>query len=181
MSGMLSRIGGIVLIAVALGEVAVVRGDEKPATPRTRRILYNCDGDSCMFLKKGGKGPVRITADDLKANVEEVAYPGSQVDALLVCIDAQCTYYPSKVGTMRDSLIPLARRKDLPASEQQRLQNVEAMFAQGIDPYALLLAEAKKRGREALLSYRMNDAHGCDFLLSKLWLDHPECATRRRA
>ena len=34
---------------------------------RKRRILYNLDGDSCMFLKKGSKGPVPMSVDDLQA------------------------------------------------------------------------------------------------------------------
>ena len=58
--------------------------------------------------------------------------------------------------------------------EQQRFRNVEAMFARGVNPYARLLAEAKNRGLEALLSYRMNDAHGMAFLHCKLCREHPE-------
>jgi hypothetical protein len=149
---------------------------EEAKTPisKSRRILYNLDGDSCTFTKKGSKGPAPITAEDLKVIVEEIAYPGSQVDTLLVCINAQCTYYPSKVGDLRGSLDSPSQREQWPPSERQRFTNIEAMFAQGVDPYALLLAEAKKRGLESLLTYRMNDAHGFSFLHCKLWLDHPE-------
>ena len=149
-------------------------GRRKPPTPKTRRILYNLDGVSCMFVKKGSKGPTRVTSEDLKVIVGEIAYPGSQVDTLLVCINAQCTFYPSKVGNMRGTLATPEQRKKWPATQQHHFRNVEAMLAQGVDPYALLLAEAKKRGLESLLSYRMNDAHGRDFLHCKLWLDHPD-------
>jgi uncharacterized lipoprotein YddW (UPF0748 family) len=48
------------------------------------------------------------------------------------------------------------------------------MLDAGIDPYALLLAEAKKRGLEAMLTFRMNDAHGNDFLRTAFWRDHPQ-------
>ena len=48
------------------------------------------------------------------------------------------------------------------------------MFAEGVDPYALLLAEARRHGLEALLTYRMNDIHGDPFLEHKFWLQHPE-------
>ena len=48
------------------------------------------------------------------------------------------------------------------------------MFARGVDPYALLLAEARRHGLEALLTYRMNDIHGDPFLEHKFWLQHPE-------
>ena len=162
------------LIVLVLGQLTQLKADDNARAPRQRRLLYNLDGDSCMFLKKGSIGPTEVRADDLKTIVAEIAGPGSQVDTLLLCINAQCTYYPSKVGTMRDTLIEPQHFKDLPASEQQRYHNVAAMFSRGIDPYAVLLAEAKQRGLEALLSYRMNDAHGANFLYCKLWLDHPE-------
>jgi hypothetical protein len=51
--------------------------------------------------------------------------------------------------------------------------NLKRFFDAGVDPYAVLLAEAKRRGREALLSFRMNDDHGNDFLRTQFWIDHP--------
>ncbi len=137
-----------------------------------RRILYNLDGDSCMFLKKESKGPAAIAADDLKTIVQEITAPTSQVDTLLVCVNAQVMYYPTTVGTMRGTDCTPQERQKWPASEQQRFRNVQAMFDAGTDPYAVLLGEAKKRGREALLTFRMNDAHGNDFLRTAFWRDH---------
>jgi hypothetical protein len=136
---------------------------------RRRRILYNLDGSGCLINKKGSMGPTEITAADLKAAVAELAYPGSQLDTLLVCINAQCTYYPSAVGTMCGALLSAERRQGEPF-----LRNLDTLFAQGVDPYALLLDEARRRGVEALLTYRMNDAHDGDYLRCQLWLDHPE-------
>jgi sialidase-1 len=69
-------------------------GDGRGA--RKRRILYNLDGDSCLFLKKGARGPGPVTADDLPAVVQEITQPGSQVDTLLVCVNAQVMYYPTQ-------------------------------------------------------------------------------------
>ena len=37
-----------------------------------------------------------------------------------------------------------------------------------------MLAEAKRRGREALLTFRMNDDHGNDFLRTQFLVDHPD-------
>ena len=71
---------------------------------RTRRVLYNFDGDSCLSTKAGSKGPVVVHADDVKRLIEEVAYNGSLVDTVLICINAQVMYYPTKVGTMRGTL-----------------------------------------------------------------------------
>jgi hypothetical protein len=128
-----------------------------------------------MVWKRGGHGPTQITADDLKVNVDEISDTGSQVDTMLLCINAQVMYYPSKVGTMRGVLDPPEERNRWGwLSEEVRFRNVGTMFAQGVDPYAVLLAEAKKRGLETLLSYRVNDGHGMSFLHCKFWLDHPE-------
>ncbi len=139
-----------------------------------RRILYNLDGDSCMFLKQGSKAPEPITTADMKAVVHELTQPGSQVDTLLVCINAQVVYYPTKVGTLRGMDCTPDERRNWPASEQQRFRNVQAFFDAGADPYAVLLAEARHRGLEALLTFRVNDAHGNDFLRTAFWREHPE-------
>lgn len=141
---------------------------------RVRRVLYNFDGDSCLTTKAGGHGPVPVTVADVKQLIEEVAYRGSRVDTVLVCINAQVMYYPTRVGTLRGTLSTPEERAQWPASEQQRFQNLQAFFAAGRDPYALLLAEARRHGREALLSFRMNDDHGNDFLRTQFKLDHPD-------
>ena len=138
------------------------------------RILYNLDGDSCMFLKQGSKAPEPITTADLKAVVHELTPPGSQVDTLLVCVNAQVVYYPTKVGTLRGMDCTPEERRSWPVSEQQRFRNVQAFLDAGVDPYAVLLAEARNRGLEALLTFRVNDAHGNDFLRTAFWHGHPE-------
>ncbi len=167
-------VAAFVLAMLATWQRASAGDSDKPITPKTRRVLYNLDGDSCMWTKKNAKTPVQVTPDDLKTVVDEIASPGSQVDTLLVCINAQCMYYPTKIGDRRGTLATPAERAKWPQSEQQRFRNVEAMFAAGVDPYALLLAEARRHGLEALLTYRMNDIHGDAFLEHKFWLQHPE-------
>jgi hypothetical protein len=82
-------------------------------------------------------------------------------------------YYPTRVGTMRGQDCTPQERQKWPASERQRFRNVQALFDAGTDPYAVLLAEAKQRGQEALLTFRMNDAHGNDFLRTAFWREHP--------
>lgn len=141
---------------------------------RSRRVLYNFDGDSCLSTKAGSKGPVAVTVDDVKRLIEEVAYEGSRVDAVLVCVNAQVMYYPTKVGTMRGMLSTPEERAKWPASEKQRFENLKAFFDSGVDPYAVMLAEAKRRGREALVTIRMNDDHGDDFLRTQFMVDHPD-------
>src|SRR5262245_28416256 len=144
------------------------------APPRPRRVLYNFDGDSCLWTKAGGKGPVAVSVDDVKRLIAEVAYEGSQVDTILVCVNAQVMYYPTRVGTRRGGTSTPQERAKWGAWEKQRYENVKRFFDAGLDPYAILLGEAKRRGREALLTFRMNDDHGNDFLRTQFWKDHPE-------
>ena len=161
------------VIAVSLVLLAApVTAADQPQ--RTRRVLYNFDGDSCLSTKAGGKGPVPVNVDDVKRLIEEVAYEGSQVDTILVCVNAQVMYYPTKVGTMRGTLSTAEERAKWPASEKQRFENLKAFFDRDVDPYAVMLSEAKRLGREALLTFRMNDDHGNDFLRTQFQVDHPE-------
>ncbi|MCP4855535.1 MAG: hypothetical protein GY903_13675 [Fuerstiella sp.] len=139
---------------------------------RSRRVLYNFDGDSCLSTKAGSKGPVPVNIDDVKRLIEEVAYEGSCVDTVLVCINAQVMYYPTKVGTMRGTQSTSDERAKWSESEKQRFKNLKAFFAAGVDPYAVMLAEVRRRGCEALLTFRMNDDHGVDFLRTKFLVDH---------
>ncbi len=170
----MSRFIGILLsIGLALVATSSLEAAD-PSVPRLRRVLYNFDGDSCLSTKAGGQGPVDLTADDVKRLIGEVAYDGSQVDSILVCINAQAMYYPTRVGSMRGTLSSSAEREKWPASEQQRFKNLKAFFDAGVDPYSLMLEEAKRRGKDALLTFRMNDDHGNDFLRTQFRTDHPE-------
>jgi hypothetical protein len=161
------------LIAAGVLFCIISVANANDASP-TRRVLYNFDGDSCLSTKAGGKEPVEMGVQDVKRLIEEVAFEGSRVDTILVCVNAQVMYYPTRVGTMRGALSTPEEREKWPASEMQRFANLTAFFEAGIDPYAVMLAEATARGREALLSFRMNDDHGNDFLKSQFMVDHSE-------
>ncbi len=161
--------GPVLSSSPARGESALAK---KPA--RSRRVLYNFDGDSCLSTKANSKGPVAVKLDDVKQLIEEVAYKGSKVDTVLVCINAQVMYYPTKVGTMRGALSTPEERTKWPASEKQRFKNLKSFFDAGVDPYAVMLSEAKRRGCEALLTFRMNDDHGNDFLRTQFMVDHAD-------
>lgn len=143
--------------------------------PASRRVLYNLDGDSCLTTRAGGTEPVAVAEADLKRLVEEIAYDGSQVDTLLLCINAQVMYYPTKVGTLRGTASTPEERSQWPPREQRRFDTMRQFFAAGVDPYTVILGEMRRRGREALLSFRMNDDHGNDFLRTQFRIDHPDC------
>jgi len=169
------------MVLLTVATASVLAAEPSPPAPlpegeggRVRRVLYNFDGDSCLVTRANSKGPVALNVDDLTRLVDEVAYDGSQVDTILVCVNAQVMYYPTKIGTMRGMNSTPAEREKWPASEKQRFANVEAFFNNGVDPYAVILAEAKAHGREALLSFRMNDDHGNDFLRTQFLADHPD-------
>ena len=161
-------LSGLLLVLFTASQLAA----DPPA--RVRRVLYNFDGDSCLSTKAGSKAPAALNVDDVKRLIEEVAYEGSRVDSVLVCINAQVMYYPSKVGTMRGILSTPGERANWPASEKQRFENLKNFFEAGTDPYAIMLAETKRRGLEALLTFRMNDDHGNDFLRTQFMVDHPD-------
>jgi hypothetical protein len=75
---------------------------EEPAQQqhRKRRILCNYDGWGVLLDRKGSKKHVAITVNDLKEAIREVTEEGSQVDAVLLCVNARVMYYPTKVGTV---------------------------------------------------------------------------------
>ncbi len=169
----------LILWAVTVSPVMPCASAQDESEPvrqftRSRRVLYNFDGDSCLSTKAGSKGPVPVNIDDVKRLIEEVAYEGSRVDTVLVCINAQVMYYPTKVGTMRGTLSTPEERAKWSESEKQRFKNLKAFFDAGVDPYAVMLAEAKQCGCEALLTFRMNDDHGVDVLRTKFLVDHAD-------
>jgi hypothetical protein len=158
---------------------ASLAAEGQPAQLKPRRILYNLDGDSCLTLKAGRTGPGPITGDDLRAMVAELTQPGSQVDTLLLCVNAQVMYYPTRVGTLRGTLSTPEERAQWSSHEQQRFANLQTFFDAGTDPYALIFAEARQRGLETFLTFCMNDGHGNDFLRTAFWRDHPQFRLNR--
>jgi hypothetical protein len=170
---MTSRVAASLGILLAL--ILFPQGPAAEDRPqKIRRILYNFDGDSCMSTRAGSKGPAAVTADDVRQLIREVTEEGSHVDSVLVCINAQVMYYPTRVGTMRGTLSTDEERQKWPASETQRFSNLKAMFDAGTDPYAVMIEESRRRGIEALLTFRVNDDHGNDFLNTQFRIDHPE-------
>ena len=159
-----------ILVAVLLLAPSTPSRAEKPA--RQRRILVNYDGGSTLYSKKGSQGPVRLTAEDLREAIREVSFEGSQVDTVLLCVNAQVMYYPTKVGTMLGSLATPEEKKKLPRNIQQWIANLNHFVKRGIDPWAVMVAEAKRQKREVLLSFRMNDGHDGVHLETRFWRDN---------
>lgn len=162
------------LFLLALASPCCVNAEDAAQPQKRRRILYNLDGDSCINFKKGVYNPVETNADDLRTIVDEISFPGSQVDTFLVNVLAQSMYYPTKIGTLRGTLSSPEDRAKWGAWENMRFETMNKFFARGEDPYAIMLAQARKKGLEAMLSFRVNDSHGYEMLLSKFWRDNPQ-------
>ncbi|MEC7557281.1 MAG: hypothetical protein VYA32_08895 [Planctomycetota bacterium] len=159
-----------ILVAVLLLAPSTPSRAEKPV--RQRRILVNYDGGSTLYSRKGSQGPVRLTVEDLREAIREVSFEGSQVDTVLLCVNAQVMYYPTKVGTMLGSLATPEEKKKLPRNIQQWISNLNHFVKRGIDPWAVMVAEAKRQKREVLLSFRMNDGHDGVHLETRFWRDN---------
>ena len=168
----ISLISSLVICALFVMFASADRVAE--AVELQQRVLYNFDGDGCMYTKANGEVPTAIDVEDVRRLIAEIAYDGSKVNTMLVCINAQVMYYPTEVGTMRGMLCTPEQRANWPATEIQRFENMNNFYNADIDPYAVMLSEAKQKGLEALLTFRMNDAHGNDFLKTQFWNDHPE-------
>jgi len=117
-----------IVLTLVMAESVASRAVDADEPRRERRVLYNFDGDSCLSTKAGSRGPVPVDVEDVKRLIEEVAYEGSRVDTVLVCINAQVMYYPTSLGTMRGTLSTAEERTQWPASEKQRFENLNTFF-----------------------------------------------------
>ena len=149
-------------------------GEPAQRQHRKRRILCNYDGWGVLLDRKGSNKHVAITVNDLKEAVREVTEEGSQVDTVLLCVNARVMYYPTKVGTVLGELATAEQRAKWTPVDKLWLANFQRFFADGYDPWAIMLEEARERGVEGLLSFRMNDMHQGEILDTKFWRDHPE-------
>lgn len=151
---MTSRRGTASLLVVAVSLVLLAAPATATDQPqRTRRVLYNFDGDSCLSTKASGKGPVPVNVDDVKRLIEEVAYEGSQVDTILVCVNAQVMYYPTKVGTMRGTLstAEAVKRYDCDGTTEERVTKMNSL----VERIRQMLDDVgQERGRRLVLSVR---------------------------
>ena len=69
-----------ILIASHVLPGSSAHGESDPARQftRSRRVLYNFDGDSCLSTKAGSKGPVPVNLTDVKRLIEIGSYRGTR-------------------------------------------------------------------------------------------------------
>jgi hypothetical protein len=135
-----------------------------------RRILYNSDGTN-IFGDKGSD----MTVDTLRSFVDEVA--GTQVDTFLLCQGGQTFLYPSDVGEYWGEAASPEDRARWSPRQRARVENLERFLHQGIDPFEVLVDRIHQTGMEALLTFRLNEAHTVPAHwphVSQFWRDRPE-------
>ncbi len=159
---------GLALVATSSLEAA------DPSVPRLRRVLYNFDGDSCLSTKAGGQGPVDLTADDVKRLIGEVAYDGSQVDSILVCINPRRCIIPLGWDPCAGLFHRLRNGKNGPLQSSSGSKISKPSLMPELTPIPSCWKRRNAEGKEALLTFRMNDDHGNDFLRTQFRADHPE-------
>ena len=148
----------------------------------TSGLCLNEDNSHFFFTRAGTK----LDAETVAAFVDQ--YANTQVRELMFSPNSMRTSFASKAWN------PIWKGYDPNAGDDQPLLTSTAAAARkgargwvhaawqlhqdGIDPYALWLARARKHGIAGWLSMRMNDVHNVDdeqsYMHSDLWRAHPE-------
>ncbi len=141
------------------------------ALPRNFRFIYNSDGDN-MYLFDAN------TPEKLYPYVDEVAEVG--VTSFFICPNVGMTKnYPTKVSD-RVGVQPMSKAtyEALPDWSKRMMHNINALIANGHDPFRILVERAKARGMEVFATYRLNEVHAVDkpesYHFSAFWKAHPE-------
>ena len=146
--------------------VTAYRAKRAEAAHRTRRIIFNNDGDDHLL-----SGDTSIDAFFEKRTTP---LDGSQVDTIVYCTSRPFGMFlhETKIGevlTDRDAFGP------------GRVNIVPDLLAQGTDPLRLMIDHCRRKGREIIWSMRMNDTHDTPhtpanphYYFSQFKKDHPE-------
>ncbi len=158
-------------------------GGAAAAAPSQRGGISLNEDSNHYFASRAGR---RLGAEAVSSFVDQ--YAGTQVRELLLNVNAMRAGFPSKTRTSfwdgydpkgpdnqeLFASVPAAEAKFARAWVHQAWQ----MHQDGIDPYRLWLARARKHRIGAWVSVRMNDLHNVDderhYLHSEFWKTHPE-------
>ncbi len=155
---------------------------EAAAKPAPGGLCLNED-DSHYFGTRAGQ---KLDAETVASWVDQ--YAGTQVRELMLCPNCMRTSYDSKVWD------PIWRGYDPAGPDDQPLlastpadgrkgardwiHTALQLHQAGIDPYALWIARARKRGMAPWITMRMNDVHCVDdersYIHSEFWRSRPE-------
>lgn len=124
---------------------------------KKRRIIVNNDYFNIFQVKPP------VTDADIHAAVDGMLaprVPGSQVDALFLMADHGFE------GSLPDELVKLYDHPDVDPC----VNSLRELHRRGVDPWAMVLARARKRKIDLFASFRMNDTHYKDGIYHP-WVD----------
>jgi hypothetical protein len=145
-------------------------------------LCLNEDNSHWFFTRAGGE----YTAESVASFVDQ--YAGTEVRELILSANSQRTSFASRAWD------PVWKGYDPKAGDDQPLfhstpaesraparkwvHTAWALAEAGIDPYALWIRRARRKGLEPWISMRMNDLHNVDdpasYMHSTFWREHPE-------
>lgn len=169
-------------LASLLALSSPTKAQNKPSASTSGKLCLNEDNSHYFFTRAGKK----LDADTVASWVDQ--YAKTQVRELMLCVNCMRTSYDSKVWD------PIWRGYDPNAGDDQPLlastpvaarkgargwiHTAWQLYRDGIDPYQLWIARARKHGIAPWISMRMNDVHNVDdvksYIHGEFWRAHPE-------
>lgn len=167
---------------LALSSSSELNAQKKTTTFPSGGLCLNED-NSHYFATRAGQ---KLDADKVASWVDQ--YANTQVRELMLCPNSMRTSYASKVwdpiwhGYDPNGADDQPLLASTPAQARKGARNwihtAWQLHRDGIDPYQLWIARARKHGIAPWLSMRMNDVHNVDdvksYIHSEFWRAHPE-------
>ncbi len=153
-----------------------------PGAKASTGLSFNED-NSHFFSTRAGQ---KLDADTVSGFMDQ--YAGTQVREMILSANSMRTSFDSKVwdpiwkgydpqGPDDQPLLrstPAAAR----AGARKWIHTAWQLHQQGLDPYTLWIARARRHGLSPWISMRMNDLHNVDdeasYMHSTFWREHPE-------
>jgi hypothetical protein len=157
-------------------------GASPASAARGTGLCLNEDNSHWFFTRAGRTH----TAESVASFVDQ--YAGTEVRELLLSANSQRTSFASRVwdpiwkGYDPDGPDDQPLFRSTPAESRPTarkwVHTAWELAEKGIDPYALWIARARRRGISPWISMRMNDLHNVDdpdsYMHSTFWRQHPE-------
>ena len=149
-------------------EPAALAAARRTAQQRSRRLIYNNDGNEVMFAGTGT--PAGFLANRFGPILN------TQVESVFYCTGVTTVYsHEAKVGETFGEFC-LESSGDMAVLLRN---NIRALQQTGHDPLELAIAFCRQNRLEIFFSHRINDIHDSvpqwDYLLSRWKREHPEC------
>jgi len=140
------------------------------------RYIHNCDGTDLLGNFQNGHRPLSVA--DVNSYVDRFCEGGATT--LMACSGSDFTYYRSKYGRISGDDLNGTLDNCGDTMILSYYQNFLNLEAEGSDYIRCYLERVKKNGKEAFITYRMNDLHFNDpkipvpVYASDFWKAHPE-------